>query len=397
MRVLCHAPHLSGVGHFVRMQAIARGLGAGHDVYLTDGGRPVPRRPSGREPVAIPLPRLVRTSEGLRADQPGASVAATLAARAEHLARAAAEIRPDVVLIDHYPLSKWELEPEMAALIDGARRARPSVRVVCSLRDIVRQTRHEAVGPAEHAARARSILGARFDVLLVHADPAFTRLEEHFAPAGGLPVPVHYTGFVVDPGEPGPAPIPDAPYAVLSCGGGARSLPFLLAAVEAFGQLYRDGAIGSMPLVVFPGPFLGEPDLLVLRRATGEPWLQLRAFTPDFDRWLAGSALSISRAGYNTSVRILHSRVPSVLVPDPDMSDQGPRARRLAERGIAILVEGAPPSAAVIAAGIRAALARGPAAHALDLGGVAATRAILEHLGAQQPAAHPSPARIRAG
>jgi hypothetical protein len=41
VRIFCHAQHLSGVGHFVRMRAIARGLRPAHDVVLVHGGRPM--------------------------------------------------------------------------------------------------------------------------------------------------------------------------------------------------------------------------------------------------------------------------------------------------------------------------------------------------------------------
>jgi predicted glycosyltransferase len=373
------------------MQAIARGLTPAHDVYLTDGGRPVPRRPSAREPLVVPLPRLFRAGGRLCAGEPGVSVDATLAERARRLGRAVERIRPDFVLIDHYPFSKWELEGEMTALIAAARHANPAVQVVGSLRDIVRQTRHEAVAAAPYAERVLALVGAGFDALLIHADPAFTRLEEHFPRAADLPVPRHYTGFVLEPMGRGPAPSLAAPYAVLSCGGGTRSLSFLLAAIEAFARVHRAGTLGPMPLVVFPGPFLGAPEREALQRATKEGPFQLRAFTPDFDRWLAGSALSISRAGYNTSVRILSGQIRSVLVPDPDMSDQDPRARRFAERGLATVVAGAVPTVEAIAGAIEVASTREPKPHGLDLGGVETTRSILEALGAREAV------RIRAG
>jgi predicted glycosyltransferase len=388
MRVLCHAPHLSGVGHFVRMNAIARGLLPAHDVHLTDGGRPVPGRSSRQEPAPVPLPRLFRMSGELQTDRPGQPVAETLATRAQLLEQAAEGIRPDIVLIDHYPFSKWELEREMATLIQAARRATPWVHVVCSLRDIVRKTRFEPAAQDLYEERVLALLRARFDAVLVHSDPAFTRFEEHFRRAPELEIPVHHTGFVVEPPDWSPEPPLPGPYAVLSCGGGTRSLPFLLASIEAFWRLHQAGALRlAMPLVVFPGPFLHASEVHALRQATtGKDLVQLRTFSPDFDRWLAGSALSISRAGYNTSVRILHGRLRSVLIPDPGMSDQEPRARRLAELGIVTVVGDGDPTIDAIAAGIAAGLDHVPSPHDLDLSGVPTTRAILETLGGGEPA-----------
>jgi len=382
VRILCHAQHLSGVGHFVRMRAIARGLSPAHEVYLVVGGRPVPGQRRPDEPEVVGLPALFRADGRLSAAGGPSSVPELLEERARTLARAVERIRPQIVLIEHYPFSKWELEPEMAATIEAARRSSAGVRIVCSLRDIVRKTRYEDAAPDVYEARVLSLLRESFDAVLVHADPAFTRLEEHFSRAEDLPLPVHYTGFVVEPPGPAAGLASPEPYAVLSCGGGTRSPAFLLSSVEAFRRLSEEGALGSMRLLVFPSPFTGAGEAEALRAATRAGPFELRSFSPDFASWLAGSALSISRAGYNTCSQILHVGARSVLVPDPDMSDQGPRATRLAELGLATVVEGRPPRPEDIAAAITTALARSPARPELDLDGVAATRAILEKLGA---------------
>jgi predicted glycosyltransferase len=70
--------------------------------------------------------------------------------------------------------------------------------------------------------------------------------------------------------------------------------------------------------------------------------------------------------------------VRAVVVPNPDNSDQEPRGRRLAQLGLASVVEGAVPSVEALAAGIEEGLARPAMRHELDLGGIAATRAFLE-------------------
>ncbi|MGH7894392.1 MAG: glycosyltransferase family protein [Candidatus Binatia bacterium] len=380
MRVLCHAQHLSGVGHFVRMHAIACGLAAGgHEVHLVDGGRPVPRSEGAHSPAPVRLPPLVRAGERLVAGDGALPVDAVVAERARALVRAVERIRPDVLLVDHFPFGKWELTPEITAAAETARRR--GARVVCSLRDIVRQTRFEDGPHDAYEARVLGLLRAHFDGVLVHADPSFVRLEEHFRRAADLPVPMRYTGFVGEAARaPACAPALD-PYVVLSCGG-TRSTAFLLAAIDGFRRASAAGALGTMCLLVFPDPFAGAAETEALRAAARDERVRLCGFTPEFAHWLEGSALSISRGGYNTSVQLLRSRVAAVVVPDPRMSDQGPRARRLAELGLATVVEGDPPPADAVAAAIAQALAEPPRRHGLDLGGVATTRALLEGLAA---------------
>ncbi len=381
MRVLCYAQHLSGVGHFVRMEAIARGLAAGHEVRLVDGGRPVPRRDAGA-PARVALPVIHRGAGGLVASD-GGTLAAALAERAARLRRAVEQLRPDVVLVDHYPFSKWELEGEILAMLTAARRIEPRVRVLCSLRDIAPRTAHERPGEGTWEERVAARLAQHFDGVLVHADPTFTRIEEHVAAAATLPVPVHYTGFVAAEAAGDPLATA-APYAVLSCGGGVRGLPFLRATLAAFAAAGAAGVLRGLRLRVFPGLFASDADLAALRAAASAD-VDLEPFSPEFARVLAGSALSISRAGYNTTVQLLQAGIPAVVVPDAGMSDQPPRARRLAARGLAVVVEGDPPDRAQLVAAIAAALTRPRAPHGLDLDGVEGTRAIVERLHTERP------------
>lgn len=356
------------------MHALACGLSREHEVHLVDGGRPVPRAPDPPALRLLSLPPLARLGGRLVALD-GAPVAAVLAQRAAALAGAIAALRPDALLIDHFPFSKWELAPEITAAIAAARRGNPAARIFCSLRDVAPRTRHEPADEAAYAARVLDELRAGFDGVLVHADPAFTRLEEHFAPAAALPVRTAYTGFVTPP-APRPAAPPAPPAAVLSCGGGAGALPFLLAATAAFERLAADGTTGAMPLVVFAGGFATRADLDGLAAVERGP-IRLRRFGPGFAAALAGSALSISRAGYNTCAALLRTPTRAVLVPDPAMSDQSYRARRFAQLGLAQIAEGDPPAVDALVAAMRAALAGPPPRHALDLDGVARTGAAI--------------------
>jgi len=357
------------------MHAIAHGLAAaGHEVHLVDGGRPVPRPAAAGAVAPVLLAPLVRADGRVVAPGSHAPANAVLAERARALAGAVERLRPDVFLVDHYPFSKWELEPEILAAAAAARRCNPGVRVLCSLRDVVPRTRHEAAAGDGYEARVLERLHAQFDGVLVHADPSFTRLEEHFGRAAELRVPIAYTGFVTVAPPSGPAP--SEPTAVVSAGGGTRALPFLMAAIEACGRLPP-----AMRVAVFAGLAQDGAELRTLGAAARDGRFELHPFSADFAGGLAASHLSVSRAGYNTTVELLQARVRAVVVPDPRMSDQGPRARRLAARGLATVVDGDPPSVDALGAAIERALAGPAPRHDLDLAGVAATVRLLEGLG----------------
>ena len=218
-------------------------------------------------------------------------------------------------------------------------------------------------------------LETHFDGLLIRTDPTFWQWSRHSAGRKKSRCR-HYTGFVVErlAASSPVSPLPE-PYAVISCGGSTINLGFLLAAIEAFRRARAQ--VGSMPLLVFPGP-VGSADHAALRAVSADGPCQLFGFSPDFPAWLAGSALSVSRAGYNTCGQILASGTRSILVPNPENADQAPRAQRLADLGLATVVRGDPPDADAIASAIVTALSRSPTRHHLDLDGVAATRTMLE-------------------
>ena len=376
MRVLCHAQHLTGVGHFVIAHNIARGLAKGHDVYLVKGGRPVPRRSALVEPRSISLPILHRSHDGQLVAEDGRGAGEVLARRAELLADAARDIRPDVVLVDHYPFSKWELQSEISAAITAARAANPRVQVVCSLRDIAPRTRYEDMTDDEHAARVVEFLGEWFDALLVHADPKFVRLEEHFSGAADVPVALTYTGFVTESLPPAPS----APHRwAVASGGGADATAFLVSTIRAFRRLAASGVVGDMRLQVFCGLAARPSDRAALDQAAGSGPVDVHGFSPSFLGWLHGAALSMSRAGYNTTTALLRARVPAVVVPGPRLSDQRPRAQRLAAAGLAVVVDSdRETDTAEMADAMDRALSAPTTWHTFDLDGVAATRRFLE-------------------
>jgi predicted glycosyltransferase len=127
--------------------------------------------------------------------------------------------------------------------------------------------------------------------------------------------------------------------------------------------------------------------------------VRIEPFAADFQARLAGSALSVSQAGYNTCVELLAARVPAVLVPNPRMSDQRIRAERLARHGLAEVVDGDPPAVEALAQAMGRALGSPPPVHRFDLGGVARTRRLLEalHLTGKLEAAERIPALAAGG
>jgi predicted glycosyltransferase len=379
VRVLCHAQHLTGVGHAVLARVIATELATSHEVYLVDGGRfvPAPRVPVA--PTRVPLPIVRRSPQGGLTGEHGEPGADVLARRSAVLVDAVRDLCPDVVVVDHYPFSKWELSPEIGAMIEAARRTNPHVHVVSSLRDIAPRTRYEAMTDGEYTERALSLLDQQFDALVVHSDPSFIRFDDYASMTRPLPVPMTHSGFVVEPVHSA-GPEPERPIAVLSTGG-IDSPAFLAAAITAFGVLAATGALGDMRLHVFAGLDAPADELAALDEAARGFPVEVHAFSGDFTAWLDAAALSISRCGYNTSAALLRSRVPAVIVPANAVSDQRLRALRFVQSGLAIAVDEERVSdMPTMVTAIEAAVGAPRPVHSVDLDGARTTRRLLEEL-----------------
>jgi predicted glycosyltransferase len=386
LRILLHSQHLTGVGHFVRMREIARVLTPHHEVYMVDGGRPVPGSDAGGA-TPVELPRIIR-EEGRLAPLSGEpDIAATLAERRRILCDAITRLRPDVLIVEHYPFSKWELQGEIEAAIAAARAASARAVILCSVRDIVRQTRHESCAGPVYVKHVLDSLHAGFDALLVHGDPALTRLEDHFPGAGSIRIPVEYTGIVseIPRHDQHAARALDqltggSPFVLASAGGGPDAQGLLLQCVHAWRLLVAQDALPGWKLVICPGLASPPGELHDLAAADGIDGIFVQPFSPDYLAWLEKARLSVSCAGYNTCANLLQLGCLALLVPDPQMSDQPERARILAARGIASMLDARLFDAKVLANAIRTTLATSPAPHDIALDGAERTRAIIERL-----------------
>jgi len=390
-RVLVHTQHLSGVGHHVRMDLLARALAPRHDVWMLDGGAPVPRPPlpAGISLVAVPRVRRVDGAlAALAADGRADDLGAVLAARRRLLEQTVAEIRPDVLVIEHFPFSKWELADEILSTIVTARAARPGVRVVCSVRDIVAPTRFAS---PEDGARTAPTLNAHFDALLVHGDPRLVRLEDSFPFVAAIDVPIVYTGIVSERLPAAATPREPELRVVGSVGGGSEGVALARNVVRAFAAVRR--ARPDARLTLFTGLFFPSEATAALRTEAEETAVRVEPFSTDFVAALAGADVSVSRAGYNTCANVLESAVRCVLVPSTARSDQGLRAARLARVGLARVLDADPPAPDAIAEAVLAAAEDARLRPDVDLDGATRAAAVIADLGRRGRAApRPLPA-----
>ncbi|MEC9367261.1 MAG: glycosyltransferase [Pseudomonadota bacterium] len=335
-RLLIHVQYLKGIGHLQRMGLIAEAAAAeGLEVHIASGGLPLPFfAPKGAGLHQLPPLQAGPGGFSDLRDEAGAPINEEwLADRRDRLLGLFAELRPDALLIETFPFGRRQLTGELTALIEAARASRPRTRIACSIRDVLQQeTRKDRLD--QTVARLR----AGFDMVLVHGDPRFIGLEQSFARYADIADLVRHTGLVAAP-ESVYRPAPDTPQqeVIVSAGGGAVG-PTLFDAALAARPLT---SLSRAPWRLLTGPHLAEADYARLTRRAPEG-VTVERFRTDFRALLAAARLSISYAGYNTSLDLLRARVPGVLLTysgGGGESEQAQRAARLAELDLAETLE----------------------------------------------------------
>ncbi len=377
--LLFYCQHSLGMGHLMRSLALVRACAARLDVTLVLGGR-LPARlriPEGVQVVTLP-PVGIDEAGRLVSHDRRRSPERAMKVRRDRLASIVRTLRPDAVVIELFPFGRRKFAGEIVAALEIARERRGSPPVICcSVRDIL-VSRHER--QAAHDAQAAALLHRHFDDVLVHSDERFARLEESIAGGTPLPVPVHYTGFVHDPGPQAIRPQTRAGSVVVSAGGGTVGAPLLQAAIGAANLL---GDADDCAIDLIAGPLMPAEDWreLVLAAST-PPRVRLHRAVANLSFELSRARASVSQCGYNTVMDVLASRVPAVVVPfgDAREDEQRKRAERLARLGLVRVLPADQLSGPALAGEIRALRHFRPGSIQLDMQGAARSADILAAL-----------------
>ena len=367
-RVVLWVQHLLGTGHLRRCAAIARAAAdRGLQVTVLSGGLPVPHLDLGRARLVqlTPLRAIDETFSGLAVASGDAATADDLERRRDEALAAFDMADPDLLITETYPFGRRQLRDEALALVERAH-DRGAVTAV-SVRDILqRQTK---------SGRYDDMLALaleHFDHVMVHGDPRLVPFDVTFPPADRLGERLDYTGYIAgrrarrQTGGPGDGEV------VVSVGGGATGGPLLAAALDARADAAK---AGDMVWRLLVGHDLIAGDL-ASRLADPPPGVIVEQARPDFPDLLVNCAVSVSQAGYNTVVDILAAGSRAVLVPFArgGETEQQDRAKRLADLGVAIMVEEISLSPARLAAAVDEALGNtAPDPDRFDLDGAAAS------------------------
>ena len=297
-RVFIWVQHLLGFGHFARARVVAEALrDSNFRVTLVSGGvTPAEAVPGGIDFVRLPAARAKDELFDELVDAAGRDVdQGWHEARRDLLLAAYRQAQPDVVITETFPFGRRLLEFELLALLDEAKRTPKRPKIVSSVRDVLQRPRKDARAAAM-VARARE----RYDAVIVHGDPGVLRLEQSFPETAAIKGRCLYAGYICADMPRDARPRREI---LVSAGGGAAGRDLIAAALEARAHSALRGAPWTFvtgPLSEMPAPVDGVTMVKSL---------------PDFRARLAGAAVSISQAGYNTLVEAVSARTPSIVVP----------------------------------------------------------------------------------
>ena len=369
MKALVYVQHLLGIGHLARVSRIAAALSQdGIDVTLVSGGTPVSGFAKDQvKLVQLPPIRSRDTSFSELVDAEDRPLSDEFKAmRRDRLLSAFAAAKPDVLIIEAFPFGRRQMRFELIPLLKAAKAQQHPPIIASSVRDILQENRRP-----ERAEETVRVIEEFFDLVLVHGDPSFARLEETFPLARRIAERIVYTGLVAGEAQTSS----DRFDVVVSAGGGVAGEKLIQAAAEAAPRL-----MARWPRwCIITGPNYPQPEqaALAVRLPRG---VTLETFRPDFPGLLANAGLSVSQAGYNTVCDILRARCPAVLIPfaEGGESEQSDRAERLEKLGIARVVREDRLTAESLAEAMQGV--REPSSHPIDLDGARATaRLIRDH------------------
>ena len=374
--LLVYCQHSLGIGHLTRSFALAAAMASRFRVVFLNGGRLPSGLPVPGSIELIDLPPLgMDDGHNIVSRDAAHGVAQAQAQRRTLIDAAVLRHRPAVLLVELFPFGRKKFAGEILPMIRAARRQPGGpAQVVCSLRDILVDARPDQ---QQHDDRARGLADRYFDAVLVHADPAFARLEESFHPRRPMRVPVHYTGYVV-PRRAAVASPPRAAHLLVSAGGGSVGDALFRCALQAR-TLLRE----PLPMRIVAGPFLPEAQWQALQRAAaGTEGVELLRQVPDMVAEMRIARASISQCGYNTALDLVVAQVPALVVPyeAPGENEQSGRAGRLVALGAMQQLGAAGLEPARLATAIESLLAFTPRAAALDLNGAACSAEWLDRL-----------------
>lgn len=381
-KVMFYCQHILGMGHLIRSVEIVKGLIPDFQICFINGGQVIPEFEFPTEIEVINIPAVKTDSEfnKLRPVDDSLTMVEVETIRTKMLLDTCDRFQPDILIIELFPFGRRRFSFELIPLLERAHSR--GTKIVSSVRDIVVTKQNQQ----RHEEKVCRLINKYFDLLLIHGDPNFVKLDLSFSRVNDLNCPVHYTGYVVQPVPKTRQIILGKPTILVSVGGG-RFGHDLLECVALAAPILKD----KIPhyIQVFTGAFSPDEVLSKLRDLTKDlDNINCDRYTTNLLDYMQQADLSIGMGGYNTTMNVLSTGVKAMMMAFQGNNDkeQETRLQKLDSLGRVKMIQPEDLQPEKFAQQIINYLEQTPSNLILDLDGVANTRYYLQQLMNKQPA-----------
>ena len=360
-RVLAYSHDGYGLGHLRRNLRILSGLKKRRpdvDAAVVTGAMGAAAIAAGFDVRCFVLPAVTKVANGCYVAEEGFQGTDVFAARTGLIEEAFRSHRPDLVLVDRYPLG---MKNELLPALEWLRSKGGNAAVVLGLRDIIdeRATVQEEWERAGHNEAIRRY----YDSVLVYGDQAVFDPISEYSIDSDVAELTHFTGYLSDElgcrqaseirGQLLPA---GDRLALCTLGGGRDAFPIAAAFLGAMARLQADG----WAALLITGPYMHAEDVARLRAVSAASHTTVVEMVADLPSHLAAADAVVCMGGYNTMCEVLAMGTPAVVVPRVQpRQEQLIRASLFAGRGLVRMIDPVVLSAESLAAEMRIASEEG--------------------------------------
>lgn len=370
-----YCQHILGMGHLIRSVEIVRGLIPDFQICFINGGQVIKEFefPSEIEVVNIPAVKTDSEFTELTPVDNSLTMSELETIRTKMLLDVCDHFQPDILIIELFPFGRRRFSFELIPLMEKAKAM--GAKIVSSVRDIVVTKQNQQ----RHEEKVCRLINKYFDMLLIHGDPNFVKLNLSFSRIDDLNCPVHYTGYVVQP-VPELQKIDNKPLILVSVGGG-RFGHDLLECIAHTAPILKT----KIPhhLQVFTGPFCPDTVLQNLQAITKEQDnITVNCYTSNLLNYMQQADLSIGMSGYNTTMNILSTGVKAMMMAfqGNDDKEQETRLKKLDNLGRVKMIKPEDLQPEKFAEQIISYLQQDKTELSLNLDGVNNTREYIKHI-----------------
>ncbi|MEM8722890.1 MAG: glycosyltransferase [Cyanobacteria bacterium P01_G01_bin.39] len=320
-KVMFYCQHILGMGHLIRSVEIVKGLIPDFQICFINGGKVIDefQFPAEIEVVNIPAVQTDTEFNELRPVDDNLTMAEVETIRTNILLETCDRIKPDILIVELYPFGRRRFSFELIPLVEKTKSM--GAKIVSSVRDIVVTKQNQQ----RHEEKICKLINKYFDLLLIHGDPDFVKLNLSFSRINDLICPVHYTGYVVQPLPEQHEITLDKPSILVSVGGGRFGHDLLECVVDT-APILKD----KIPhhIHMFTGPFCPESVFKKLKSITKEQDnITCDRYTINLLDYMQQADLSIGMGGYNTTMNILSTGVKAMMMAFQGNNDKEQETR----------------------------------------------------------------------